>query len=291
MGGAQIAAGGGDGGAQRNAEARPAEADQVAGGGEEEKGGGKNGLVAEDAGVGPVVGDVDGATGRVGLEVHEFFAAEAPDGGADEGGEGGGEEPAGDVERPAVVVERQSVSVRQIPAEGEAGGEAGEQDERGLAHLPGREEQAAEGGHEEHADEHGSADGEGLGEGERDEEAAGLVGEGEEGEKTDDGGGGGGEERAGDLVGARDDGGGDFLVPRRGRHGAVFAPALRLQVEKVLGDVLRHDDAEIHHHADGDDDAGEAHEVGAHAEEVHDEKREQHAERQADGGGEAGAQV
>ncbi len=49
----------------------------------------------------------------------------------------------------------------------------------------------------------------------------------------------------------------------------------------MLRGVLGHDDAEIHHHADRDRDAREAHDVGAHARQVHDEEGEKHTQRQA----------
>ena len=51
----------------------------------------------------------------------------------------------------------------------------------------------------------------------------------------------------------------------------------------MLGDVFGHDDPEIDHHTDRDRDAGEAHDVGPDAEQVHDQKGEEHAQGQAHG--------
>jgi hypothetical protein len=190
-----------------------------------------------------------------------------------------------------LVVHGEAPAVADEPAEGESAGETGEGEEDGFADVPRREEQPAEHGDEERAEEDGAADREGFGEGERGEEAAGLVLEGEDREEADDGGGGGGEERAGDFLGGGDDGLRDLGIPGRGGHGAALAAAFLLQIDEMLRDVFRHDDAEIDHHADGDGDAGEAHDVGADAGETHDEKGEEHAERQADRDGEAGADV
>ena len=287
----EIGADEGEGLAEGPAEGWPAEAEEVAA---EREGGdhdGEGDLVALEVIIGPLVGDVDGVAGGIFLVVDEFLAAEAPDDEGDGGGEKRGEEPAGEGERPAAVVDREAPAVADEPAEGEAAGETGEGEEDRFADVPRREEEAAEDGDEEGAEEDGAADCERFGEGERGEEAAGLVLEGEDREEADDGGGGGGEEGAGDFLGGGDDGLRDLGVEGRRGHGAARAAAFLLQIDEMLRDIFRHDDAEIDHHADGDGDAGEAHDVGADAGEAHDEKGEEHAERQAEGDGEAGADV
>ena len=55
--------------------------------------------------------------------------------------------------------------------------------------------------------------------------------------------------------------------------------------------VLDHDDGGIHHGADGDGDAAEAHDVGAQAQQPHADIGDQHAERQRDDGDERAARV
>ena len=157
--------------------------------------------------------------------------------------------------------------------------------------MPGREQQTAEHRDQQGAEQHRPADGEGLGQRERLKQPARLVAQRKDGEKADDRRGGGGQQRTGHLLRRPHDRIRNFMIKGRGRHRPVLFPALLLQVHEVLRDVLRHDDAEINHHANGDRDAGQAHDVCPDAESVHDQKGEEHAERQADRDGQAGADV
>jgi hypothetical protein len=53
---------------------------------------------------------------------------------------------------------------------------------------------------------------------------------------------------------------------------------------QVLVGVLDHHDGGVHHGADGDGDAAEAHDVGVHAQRVHDGESDQHPDRQHEDG-------
>ena len=67
----------------------------------------------------------------------------------------------------------------------------------------------------------------------------------------------------------------------RGRLDQDVDPGLSgLRPFEVLVGVLDHDDRRVHHGADRDRDAAEAHDVGAEAQQLHGAERHQHADRQ-----------
>jgi len=165
--GREIGASGGEGEAEGPAEGGPAGAEQVAAerqGGDGER---EEDLVPLDVAVGPFVGDVDGVARGVFLVVDQALAAEAPHGQRGDRADERCEEPAGERERPAAVLQRQAPAVVQEPAEGAAAGEPGQGDENGPAHLPGWKQQPAEHRHEQHPAQHGAADRERFGDRER----------------------------------------------------------------------------------------------------------------------------
>ena len=131
--------------------------------------------------------------------------------------------------------------------------------------------------HQQHREEGRGAHGEGLGVGKRLEEASFLRLEGEdrqEGDRDD--------EQAEEESGSDLDGGLD-------QH--LVARLVWRRLLKPLMGILDHDDGGVHHGADGDGDAAEAHDVGAQAEQPHADIGDQHAERQRDDGDERASRV
>src|SRR5690606_24312512 len=59
----------------------------------------------------------------------------------------------------------------------------------------------------------------------------------------------------------------------------------------VADNVLRHDDGGIHEHADGDGDPGERHDVGADAEKIHQDERDEDGDRQRESDDENAAEM
>ena len=99
--------------------------------------------MALDAGIRPVVGDMDAVTDRVLFVGHQTFASQAPD---DIGGQSAEQRPddeTGDGDRPAIVVEVQGDAIDDEPAEDQAAGQSGKAQNDALADLPGRQEQTA----------------------------------------------------------------------------------------------------------------------------------------------------
>ena len=109
---------------------------------------------------------------------------------------------------------------------------------------------------------------EGLGEGQRLEQATFLSLQGEHGQERDGDDHQAEEQRRPDLATGID----DQLGPAAGAVGAL----------DVLVRVLDHHDRRVDHHADRDRDAAQAHDVGVHAQRTHRDDRDQHADGQHD---------
>jgi hypothetical protein len=67
----------------------------------------------------------------------------------------------------------------------------------------------------------------------------------------------------------------DDVARGRARHSAG-ADALFFMIQMLVR-VLDHDDRAVDHHADGDRDAAQAHDVGVDAEQVHHQQADEHA--------------
>ena len=151
--------------------------------------------------------------------------------------------------------------------------DAPQQSHHGIGVLrvkPAAEQDRTEHGNEGHGDDRCRQDRERLCERERVEQLAFLPGQREDRYKGEQDDRHRKEDGAADETGGFEDGLPDPLAIAR-IHAALFNMS-----ECVLGD----DDARIHEHADGDGNAGEAHDVRRHAGIVHPEKRQQHRERQ-----------
>ncbi len=119
--------------------------------------------------------------------------------------------------------------------------------------------------------------GEGLGVGERLEQPALLRFQGEDGQERH-----GDDEKAEEERGTHLDRGFDHDLGPRLAGRRPLEPLMR---------VLDHDDGGIHHRADGDGDAAEAHDVGAEPQGPHADIGDENAERQRDDGDERAARM
>ena len=139
------------------------------------------------------------------------------------------------------------------------------------------EDQVDEGGQEEQGDQHGTGERKGLGEGQRTEQLALSGFQGEYRDEADDGGGNRGHDGRGHLDRGLLDGATQVLD-----H-----PLLT----QVAHHVLREDDAQVHHGADGDHDAGERYDVGVHLEIAHGDEDQEHRQGQQGGDDQGAAEL
>ncbi|CAM5201330.1 hypothetical protein BTHI11S_04872 [Bosea thiooxidans] len=146
-----------------------------------------------------------------------------------------------------------------------------------LRNDPSLDEDDHQGWDERHRQERRGCHGEGLGEGERPEQATLLRFQGEDRQERDGDDEQAEEQRRADLASRLDQDLDAWLV--------------RLSPFQVLVGVLDHDDGGVDHRADGDGDAAEAHDVGAKPQRLHRREGHQDADRQHDDRHQGAAQM